>query len=191
MPPPNVVSGKLNPRLVQPGQNELSFPLVGIRRLHVFMLKSKDSRAAESDVWWYLNCWATLVDPFNDLPRLPSYANVTLAPSVLAIPPLGASMMHVATAFWPGEPPAAQLSVKFTTQGDQPQGQAVGLIYGDTTPHDYAGFFRTPFGFAQARPRLVEPLPEDPEILERLQLEDQLPPLTLPERVRKRKAGHG
>jgi hypothetical protein len=190
MPPPNVVSGRLDPRLVQPGQNELSFPLVGIRRLHVFMLKSKDSRASESDVWWYLNCWATLVDPFNDLPRLPSYANVTLAPSVLAIPPLGASMMHVATAFWPGEPPAAQLSVKFTTQGDQPQGQAVGLIYGDTTPHDYAGFFRTPFGFAQARPRLVEPLPEDPEILERLQLDDQLPPLTLPERLRKRKAGH-
>lgn len=190
MPPPNVVSGKLNPRLVQPGQNELSFPLTGIRRLHVFMLKSKDSRASESDVWWYLNCWATLVDPFDDLPGLPNYANVTLAPSVVAIPPLGASMMHVATAFWPGEPPAAQLSVKFTTQGDQPRSRAVGLIYGDTTPHDYAGFFRTPFGFAQARPRLVEPLPEDPEILERLQLEDQLPPLTLPERLRKRKAGH-
>ncbi|MEP7126322.1 MAG: hypothetical protein ABJE95_35650 [Byssovorax sp.] len=190
MPPPNVVRGSLDPRLVQPGQNELSFPLVGIRRLHVFMLKSKDSRASESDVWWYLNCWATLVDPFADLPRLPSYANVTLAPSVLAIPPLGASMMHVATAFWPGEPPAAQLSVKFTTQGNQPQGHAVGLIYGDTTPHDYAGFFRTPFGFAQARPRLVEPLPEDPEILERLQLDDQLPPLALPERARKRRTGH-
>lgn len=191
MPPPRVVSGKLNPRVVQPGQNELGFPLSGIRRLHVFMLKSKDSRASESDVWWYLNCWATLVDPVDDLPGLPSYANVTLAPSVLAIPPLGASMMHVATAFWPGEPPAAQMNVKFTTQGDQPQGHAVGLIYGDTTPHDYAGFFRTPFGFAQARPRLVEPLPEDPEILERLQLEDQLPPLTLPKRIRKRKAGHG
>jgi hypothetical protein len=38
---------------------------------------------------------------------------------------------------------------------------------------------------------LVEPLPEDPEILERLQLDDQLPPLTLPERLHKRKAGHG
>jgi hypothetical protein len=185
---PNVVSGKLNPRGVQPGENELSFPLVGIRRLHVFMLKSKDSRASASDVWWYLNCWATLVDPLDDLPGLPSYQNVTLAPSILAIPPLGASLMHVASAFWPGEPPAAQMSVKFTTQGDQPQGRAVGLLYGETTPTEYAGLFRTPFGFAQARPRLVEPLPEDPETLERLQLEDQLPPLALPERVRKRKA---
>ena len=190
MPPPTVVSGKLDPRLVQPGQNVLSFPLAGIRRLHVFMLKSKDSRASESDVWWYLNCWATLVDPLVDLPGLPSFDHVTLAPSIVAIPPLGASMMHVATAFWPGEPQASHLSVKFTTQGDQPQGHAVGLIYGDTTPHDYAGFFRTPFGFAQARPRLVEPLPEDPDLLEHLQLDDQLPPLTLPERLRKRKAGH-
>jgi len=187
VPPPRVVSGKLNPRGVQPTDNVLSFPLVGIRRLHVLMLKSKDSRASESDVWWYLNCWATLVDPIDDLPGLPSYENVTLAPSVLAIPPLGGSMMHIATAFWIGEPPASQISVKFTTQGDQPQGHAVGLIYGDTTPHDRAGLFRTPYGFPHMRPRLVEPLPDDPEILERLQLEDDLPPLTFPARVPRRR----
>ena len=184
---PQVVSGKLNPREVRPRENVLTFPLVGIRKLHVFMLKSKDSRDSASDVWWYLNCWATLVDPLVDLPGLPSYENVTLAPSVLAIPPLGASLMHVASAFWLGEPPARQMSVKFTTPDDQPQGRAVGLLYGDTTATDYAGLFRTPFGFAQARPRLVEPLPDDAELLERLQLDDQLPPLALAERVRRRR----
>jgi hypothetical protein len=174
---PEVVRVDLKPRPSEKDKNELVVPLCGIRRLHVFLAASIDTRRESSDVWWVLSAWATLEDPGGDLPNLPNYRYVNLAPSTLVLPPLGAALMHVASLFWMAEPRASALSVKFSTAGDQPEGKAVAFGYPDTTPHDFAGFFRTPFGFAQAPARLVEPLPDDPEVLLSLQLEDRLPPV--------------
>lgn len=187
MSPPDVVRADLRPRPSETDQNELVFPLPGIRRLHVFMKASVDTRRESSDVWWVLSAWATLEDPGRDLPDLPNYQYVNLAPSTLVIPPLGAALMHVATLFWVAEPPASALSVKFSTAGDQPEGKAIALGYADATPHDFSGLFRAPFGFAQAPARLVSPLPQDPEVLMSLQLEDRLPPIPLPQQPRRRR----
>ena len=177
---PEVVRVDLKPRPSDKDENELVVRQCGIRRMHVFMMASTDTRRESSDVWWTLSAWATLEDPCRDLPGLPNYEYVNLAPSMLVLPPLGAAMMHVATLFWMAEPRASALSVKFSTAADQPQGKAIALGYPDTTPHDFAGFFRAPFGFAQAPARLVEPLPGDPDVLLNLQLEDRIPPVPLP-----------
>lgn len=187
MPPPVVVRAELKPRPSETDKNELVFPLSGIRRLHVFMKASVDTRRASSDVWWVLSAWATLEDPEHDLPGLPNYQYVNLAPSTLVIPPLGAALMHVATLFWVAEPRASALSVKFSTAGDQPEGKAVALGYADATPHDFAGVFRAPFGFAQAPARLVQPLSEDPDVLLSLQIDDRLPPVPVPPQPRRRR----
>ena len=95
--------------------------------------------------------------------------------------------MHVATLFWVAEPRASALSVKFSTAGDQPEGKAIALGYTNATPHDFSGLFRAPFGFAQAPARLVSPLPQDPDVLMSLQLEDRLPPIPLPQQPRRRR----
>lgn len=188
MPSPAVVRADLKPRPSEADKNELVFPLSGIRRLHVFMKASVDTRRESSDVWWVLSGWATLEDPARDLPDLPSYQYVNLAPSALVLPPLGAALMHVATVFWVAEPPASALSVKFSTAGDQPEGKAIAFGYADTTPHDFSGLFRAPFGYAQAPARLVDPLSLDPDDLIRLQLEDRLPPLPFPPRTPRRRS---
>jgi hypothetical protein len=94
--------------------------------------------------------------------------------------------MHVATLFWASPPPACALSVKFSTAADQPEGKAIAFGYADTTPHDFSGIFRAPFGYAQAPARLVEPLPQDPDVLTSLQLEDRLPPTPAPQPRRRR-----
>ncbi len=174
MPSPFVVRADLRPRPSETDKNELVFPLAGIRRLHVFMKASIDTRRDVSDVWWVLSGWATLAEPARDLPDMPNYQHVNVAPSALVIPPLGAALMHVATLFWPATPPASALSIKFSTAGDQPQGRAVALGYADTTPHDFFGLFRAPFGYAQAPARLVDPLPDDPSELTKLQLDERL-----------------
>lgn len=186
MPPPDVVRADIRPRPSETDKNELVFPLPGIRRLHVFMKASVDTRRDASDVWWVLSAWATLENPARDLPELPNYQYVNLAPSTLVIPPLGAALMHVATLFWVAEPRASALSVKFSTAADQPEGKAVAMGYADTTPHDFSGVFRAPFGYPQAPARLVSPLPSDPELLTSLQLEDRLPPIPVPQPRRRR-----
>jgi hypothetical protein len=183
---PEVVRVDLKPRPSDKDKNELVVRQCGIRRLNVFMMASTDTRRESSDVWWTLSAWATLEDPCRDLPGLPNYQYVNLAPSTLVLPPLGAAMMHVATLFWIAEPRASALSVKFSTVPDQPQGKAIALGYADTAPHDFAGFFRCPFGFAQAPARLVEPLPDDPNVLLNLQLEDRVPPVPPPPPRRRR-----
>ena len=180
MPSPSVVRADLKPRPSETDKNELVFPLSGIRRLHVFMKASVDTRRESSDVWWVLSGWATLEAPERDLPGLPNFQYVNLAPSALVIPPLGAALMHVATLFWVAQPPASALSVKFSTAGDQPEGKAIVLGYADTTPHDFSGLFRAPFGYAQTPARLVDPLSQSADDLERLQLEERLPPLPFP-----------
>jgi hypothetical protein len=187
MSPPLVVRAELRPRPSEADKNELVFPLSGIRRLHVFMKASIDTRRESSDVWWVLSGWATLEDPARTLPDLPNYQYVNLAPSALVIPPLGAEIMHVATLFWVAEPRASALSVKFSTAGDQPEGRAVALGYADATPHDFSGLFRAPFGFPQAPARFVDPLPPAPDDLLDLQLQDRLPPVPILSTPRRRR----
>jgi hypothetical protein len=182
MPPPSVVTVGLRPRPAQGDTNTLVFPLVGIRRMDVYLKCSKDVRRMTADVWWWISAWAVVVDPQVNLPGHPS-GKVNLAPSRVAIPQLGAGLMHVATVFWPNLPPAASLNMLFSTNADQPQGNAMAYGYADTTPHPYSGVFVAPFGFTQIAPRLVSPLPEDPATVQRLLLdnsivEDQLPPIT-------------
>jgi len=160
----------------------LTVRMSGVRRVHVFLLASTDTRRETSDVWWYLSASATLAEPILDLPRLGNITEVNLAPSVLAIPPLGAALMHVATAFWMSVPMAESISIKFTTPPDQPSGKAIALGYPDPEPHDFFGLFRAPFGHPQHAARLVEPLPLEPGELQRLQLEDRVPPAALPPR---------
>jgi len=152
-------------------KNTVTVTLPGIRRMHVFLQASTDVRGETSDIWWTMSAWATLVTPFA-----PNLTSVNLAPSLLTIAPLGAGLMHVACAFWPAEPAAAALNVKFSTRGDVPQGPAQAWGVGDMSPHDLFGFFAAPFGYPRAFERLVEPLPDDPELLRKLELERHLPP---------------
>lgn len=169
MPP---VVKELNPRAVAT-DNTVTFPLVGIRRLHVLMRMNADSRGETSDVWWTLSAWATLEDPPE------GFADVNLPPSALSVPPLGAGVMYIATVYWPAAPTAVSLSVAFVTADDQPQGRPTVWVVGDTNPHDFVGLFRAPFGYPQALSRIVAPLPPgiDDATLQQLQLEDRLPPL--------------
>jgi hypothetical protein len=184
-PPPSVVVQPLRPRPSASDTNTLVFPLVGIRRMHVFLQASTDTRRETSDVYWTMSAWATLEAPLVAGTQIEL---VNLAPSLLTLAPLGASLMHVACAFWPAEPAAKALSIKFSTPADQPQGWAQAFGFADTTPHDFFGFFAAPFGYPRAPERLVEPLPSDPETLLRLQIEGRIPPpLAPPDPRRKRR----
>jgi hypothetical protein len=169
MPP---VVKELNPRALAV-DNSVTFSLPGIRRLHVLLRVNPDTRRETADVWWVLSAWATL----RGAPE--GFADVNLPPSALPIPPLGAGVMYVATVFWPAEPEAEALSVSFVTAADQPQGRPTACVIGDTLPHDFIGVFRAPFGYPQAFPRIVEPLPPgiDANTVRDLQLLDRLPPL--------------
>jgi hypothetical protein len=183
MPPPAVVSKVLHPKQGATDTNILVFPLAGIRRLHIILKASSDTRRETSDVWWYLSAWATIEDAGVNLPGVAS-ENVNLAPSRVEIPPLGAGVMHIATAWWMGLPPASALSVQFSTSADQPQGSALALGYADTTPHNFSGLLRAPYGYPRMQARLVEPLPTDPETLDRLEIDDRIAPPLIPGRRR-------
>jgi len=132
-----------------------------------------DTRSETADVWWSLSAWATL----RDAPD--GFGRVSLAPSALPVAPLGAAVMHIATVFWPAEPPAEAISVSFVTRPDQPQGRPTVWVVGDTTDHDFVGLFRAPFGFPQVPARIVDPFPVELDglAIQQLQILDRLPPI--------------
>jgi hypothetical protein len=178
MAPPVQVT--LNPRARTSDReaNILTVALVGIRRMQVILQVSNVVHGESNEVMWTLSAWAKLE---TSLGPNGTIAHVNVAPSQVTLAPLGAQTMHVATVYWPPEPAAASLSVKFSTAGDIPQGLAQAWGVGDTTPHDVAGLFVTPFGYPRHFERLVDPLPyDDPELLERLQIDGRIPtPLLL------------
>jgi len=165
----------LNPRseVSDRTANDLVVPLVGIRRMHVILEVSNVVMGESNEVEWSLSAWATLATPLGPNG---TKADVNCAPSLVTLSPLGAQRMHVATVFWPAEPAAASLSVRFSTPGDIPQGFAQAWGVADTTPHDLSGLFLTPFGYPRHLDRLVDPLPyDDPALLERLMVEGRIP----------------
>ena len=180
--PAGVFGVSLEPRHPpDPAANLLTVSLPGIRRMHIFLQVSTDTRLESNDIWWWLAASATLVTPFT-----PQVTQVNLAPALLDIAPLTAPIMHVATAFWPAEPAVSSMSVKFSTPADIPQGWGSAFGIGDTTPHDRSGIFATPYGYTRQPRRLVEPL-VDPDmklgelkVIDALQIMDRLPPPRLP-----------
>jgi len=157
--------------------------LPGITRAYVFLQKSIESEREVSEVWWTISAWVTLVDP---LAPDTSLNKVNLAPSLLDIAPLGAGLMLVAGAFWIGLPEAKEISFKFSTAADEPQGDAQAFGVGDTTPHNHFGLFSAPFGHPRHFERLVDPLPTDPKVLEQLELDGRIPPASRAQRPRGR-----
>jgi hypothetical protein len=178
--PPGVAAASLQPKRAADQSNTLTVGLTGIRRLQVILRVSTDTRGERNEVWWTLSAWATLATPIDGV------EHVTVAPSLLDVAPLTAPVMHVATVFWPAEPVASALSVRFSTAADIPQGWAAAYGVGDTTPHDRAGLFLAPYGYTRQPRRLVEPLVDpdlklsDITVLELLQVLDRLPPPRLP-----------
>jgi hypothetical protein len=160
--------------------NVLTITLPDIRRAYVLLQRSTDTRRDTSDIWWTLSAWVTLSEPL--VANVPNSNLVNLAPSLLDIAPLGATLMLVAGAFWTGLPSAESISIKFSTRADEPQGDAQAFGVGDSTPHNEFGFFPAPHGYARHPQRLVDPLPDDPRILERLQIEGRIPPPPYPTR---------
>ena len=163
--------------------NTLVVPLRGITRAYVYLQKSTESEREVSEVWWTISAWVTLVDPLVPDTELNM---VNLAPSLLDIAPLGAGLMLVAGAFWTGLPAAQSISFKFSTAADEPQGNAQAFGVGDVTPQIEFGLFAAPFGHPRHFDRLVDPLPTDPRVLERLQLEGRIPPPSRAQRPRNR-----
>jgi hypothetical protein len=174
---PGLGPGGLAPR------NTLVVPLPGITRAYVFLQKSTESEREVSEVWWTISAWVTLVDPLTPNTHL---NKVNLAPSLLDIAPLGAGLMLVAGAFWTGLPEAKEISFKFSTAADEPQGDAQAFGIGDATPHNKFGLFAAPFGHPRHFERLVDPLPTDPKILEQLELAGRIPPASRAQRPRER-----
>jgi hypothetical protein len=162
--------------------NVLTVKVPDIRRAYVLLHRSLNTRGDTSEVYWTLSAWVTLSAPL--VANAPGSNLVTLAPSKLHIAPLGAGLMLVAAAFWPGLPTAEAISIKFSTRADEPQGDAQAFAVGDATPTNEFGLFPAPHGHARHPQRIVEPLPDDPAILEQLQLEGRvLPPVYPPRRT--------
>ena len=178
---PVQVSLRARPKTGDRNANVLTVALAGIRRMDVILQASNDVEGESNDVWWTLAAWATLVTPLG-----PKLTEVHLSPSQITVAPLGARTMHVATLFWPLQPAAEALHVLFSTAGDVPQALAQAWGVGDTTPHDFSGIFVSPFGYPRPFERLIDPLPDDPKLLEKLQIDGRLPPpRLLPPRPRR------
>jgi len=163
---PTIERVTLRPRST-PGprpSNILTVKVPDIRRAYVLLQRSIDTRRDTSDIWWTLSAWVTLSEPLID--SVPTSNLVNLAPSLLDIAPLGASLMLVAGAFWTGLPTAESISIKFSTSADEPQGDAQAFGVGDATPHPE-----------------FDPRPEDPRLLQRLQIEGRIPPPYPPRRA--------
>ena len=158
--------------------NVLTVEAAGLRRVDVLLIASSDTRGETSDNWWYASAWATLENNLGTAFDLPNVTSVVLAPSLVAIPPLGARCMHVLTAFWPEVPAARAISILFSRPGDQPSGKAIAIGFPSTTPHDYTGLHLAPFGHPPRDARVVGLADQDQ--FHRLQLERGLPPQTLP-----------
>jgi hypothetical protein len=166
--------------------NVLTVALPGLRRVDVLLIASADTHGESSDLWWYVSAFATLANDLGTAFGLKNINAVVLAPSLVAIPPLGARCMHVLTAFWPEVPAAVAISFLFSRPGDQPSGKAVAIGYPSATPHDYTGLHLAPFGHLPRDTRVTGRA--DEAEFHRLQLERGLPPQTLPSRTPARKA---
>jgi hypothetical protein len=131
-----------------PTKNLLTVSAPGLRRVVLFLKLSASGRQQlRHQIPWWVSCYATLSDPGDSLAPLANPpANVNLAPSRLKLPPLGANLMHVATAYWPPVPPIDSISFYFSTEADEPSNGAWAWGYPDSTPHDYAGLWVMPFG---------------------------------------------
>lgn len=162
------------PRTSDKTANVLTVEAPGIRSMVVLLNVSNLVEGESNEVEWTLSAWATLAEPLD--PAAPN-ANllVTLAPSQITLPPLGAPLMHVATAYWPFQPAAASLSVLFSTDGTIPQAKAQAWGISDNTPHGHFGLFAAPFGYSNSGGRIVDPLPTDPEVLQQLQIAGRIP----------------
>jgi hypothetical protein len=141
-----------------PTKNLLTVSERGLRRVVLFLKLSASGRQQlRHQIPWWVSCYATLAEPQTALAPLASPpANVNLAPSRLRLPPLGANLMHVATAYWPPVPPIASISFYFATEADEPSNAAWAWGYPDATPHDYSGLWVMPFGSGPMRSRIDE-----------------------------------
>jgi hypothetical protein len=131
-----------------PTKNLLTVTGRDLRRVILFLKLSASGRQQlRHQIPWWVSCYATLEDPATALAPLANPpANVNLAPSRLRLPPLGANLMHVATAYWPPVPPITSISFYFSTEADEPSNAAWAWGFADSTPHDYSGFWVMPFG---------------------------------------------
>ncbi len=140
----------------------LEIPAAGLggplRRATIVLAASAYTERETSDVWWYLSATAVLEAP---LPHL-NITEVNIAPSLLPVAPLGGPVMPVAVVYWPPSPPISAFNIKFSTAFDQAQGRAYAWGFPDTTPHDFCGLFRCPFGFRTHPARRVDPIPVPP-----------------------------
>lgn len=141
-----------------PSRNLLTVTAPGIRRVVLFLKLSASGRQQlRHQIPWWLSCYATLADPKTTLAPLANPPeNVNLAPSRLRLPPLGANLMHVATAYWPPVPAITSISFYFSTNADEPSNAAWAWAYPDSTPHDYAGLWVMPFGSGPMMSRIDE-----------------------------------
>lgn len=141
-----------------PTKNLLTVSEPGLRRVVLFLKLSASGRQQlRHQIPWWVSCYATLAEPKTALAPLASPpANVNLAPSRLRLPPLGANLMHVATAYWPPVPPIASISFYFSTEADEPSNGAWAWGYPDSAPHDYSGLWVMPFGSGPMMSRIDE-----------------------------------
>lgn len=141
-----------------PTKNLLTVSGPDLRRVVLFLKLSASGRQQlRHQIPWWISCYATLESPETTLAPLANPpVNVNLAPSRMRLPPLGANLMHVATAFWPPVPPVASISFYFSTEADEPSNGARAWGYPDSTPHDYSGLWVMPFGSGPMMSRMDE-----------------------------------
>jgi hypothetical protein len=141
-----------------PTKNLLTVKGENLRRVVLFLKLSASGRQQlRHQIPWWVSCYATLQSPGTTLAPLANPPeNVNLAPSRLRLPPLGANLMHVATAYWPPVPPIASISFYFCTEADEPSNAAWAWGFPDATPHDYSGLWVMPFGSGPMMSRLDE-----------------------------------
>jgi hypothetical protein len=141
-----------------PTKNLLTVSGPNLRRVVLFLKLSASGRQQlRHQIPWWVSSYATLESPGTALAPLANPPkNVNLAPSRIRLPPLGANLMHVATAYWPPVPPIASMSFYFSTEADEPSNGAWAFGFPDSTPHDVSGFWVMPFGCGPMMSRLDE-----------------------------------
>ena len=148
-----------------PTKNLLTVSGPNLRSVVLFLKLSASGRQQlRHQIPWWLSSYATLQSPGTALaPIANPPGNVNLAPSRVRLPPLGANLMHVATAYWPPVPPIASMSFYFSTEADEPSNAAWAFGFPDPTPHNASGLWVMPFGCGPMMSRLdeyEEPSPE-------------------------------
>jgi hypothetical protein len=127
-----------------PTNNVLTLTLTGLRRAFIAMRASIDTRGVRQTVRWSANVFGTLATPSDLAPT--DATTICLAPSVVAIPELGAQLMMVLTCYWPAQPTIESLSVFFTAGTTVPARATYVWGWADTVPHHYNGVFLAPSG---------------------------------------------